>query len=136
MTTASGSFRRTQRSSTTRPTRSGRSTAGMSGWLPSTTTMEAALRTMRDRLKHGMTKLFGCSNNPFYVGLASCYLLAGSIAGQSPHLKAPGITREALYEKLLKAHVPDPDRVLVHYSHTCDLVIGGGVFPVVDVREL
>lgn len=44
--------------------------------------------------------------------------------------------RENLEKILAENGVLDPERTLVHFSHTCNLVIQGKQYPVVDVREL
>lgn len=46
------------------------------------------------------------------------------------------VSRQIVFQKLLDHHVIDPNRILVHYSHTCDLKIDGQIYPVIDVREL
>jgi hypothetical protein len=45
-------------------------------------------------------------------------------------------TRRQIYEALRAGQVLNPDRLLVHYSHTCSLNLGGVFYPVVDVEEL
>ena len=45
-------------------------------------------------------------------------------------------SREQLYSALLDAKVLNPDRELVHLSHTCNLHIDGGEYPVVDLQEM
>jgi len=47
----------------------------------------------------------------------------------------PALDRETILRWLVQAQLPDPDRILAHYSHTCDLTIGGASHPVVDLRE-
>lgn len=44
--------------------------------------------------------------------------------------------RESLKTVLDENGVLDPERALVHFSHTCNLDIQGQQYPVVDVREL
>jgi len=45
-------------------------------------------------------------------------------------------SRAQIYRALVEARVLDPDRRLVHFSHTCSLRIDGAEFPVVDVQEI
>ena len=45
-------------------------------------------------------------------------------------------SRAQIYRALVEAKVLDPDRRLVHFSHTCSLRIDGAEFPVVDVQEI
>ena len=45
-------------------------------------------------------------------------------------------SRDQLYAALLEAKVLNPDRQLVHLSHTCTLDIDGGKYPVVDLQEI
>jgi hypothetical protein len=45
-------------------------------------------------------------------------------------------SRAKLYAALLDAKVLNPDRELVHLSHTCNLHIDGGEYPVVDLQEI
>jgi hypothetical protein len=45
-------------------------------------------------------------------------------------------SRAQIYRALVEAQVLDPDRRLVHFSHTCSLRIEGAEFPVVDVQEI
>lgn len=45
-------------------------------------------------------------------------------------------SRAQLYAALLDAKVLNPDRELVHLSHTCNLHIDGGEYPVVDLQEI
>jgi hypothetical protein len=44
--------------------------------------------------------------------------------------------REQVLAALLRARLPHPDRILIHYSHTCDLELDAAHFPVIDLREL
>ena len=44
--------------------------------------------------------------------------------------------RESLKRVLVENGVVDPEHALVHFSHTCNLVIQGQQYPVIDVREL
>jgi hypothetical protein len=44
-------------------------------------------------------------------------------------------SRAQLYAALLDAKVLNPDRQLVHLSHTCNLQIDGAEYPVVDLQE-
>jgi hypothetical protein len=43
-------------------------------------------------------------------------------------------SRDQLYAALLEAKVLNPERELVHLSHTCTLDIDGGKYPVVDLQ--
>lgn len=45
-------------------------------------------------------------------------------------------SRQQLYQALTKAKALGPDRMLVHFSHTCDLRIANRLHPVVEIREL
>jgi hypothetical protein len=45
-------------------------------------------------------------------------------------------SRQELVTALKKADVFDPDRLIVHLSHVCNLEIGGQSYPVIDLREL
>ena len=63
---------------------------------------------------------------------AACLSLAYS---SDSSLTSPE-TRHHLVDSLTKAHVLDPQRVLVHLSQTCNLLIGGKSYSVLDVREL
>jgi hypothetical protein len=45
-------------------------------------------------------------------------------------------TRQQIYEALRAERILNPDRMLVHYSHTCNLDIEGKLYPVVDLQEL
>lgn len=44
--------------------------------------------------------------------------------------------RAQVYRALVEAKILDPDRRLVHFSHTCSLRIDGAEFPVVDLQEI
>lgn len=44
--------------------------------------------------------------------------------------------RDRLYSALLENKVLDPDRKVVHLSHTCDLKIDGHRYAVVDLQEV
>ncbi len=45
-------------------------------------------------------------------------------------------SRERLYCALEADRILDPERQLVHFSHTCTLQIDSSEYPVVDLREL
>ncbi len=49
---------------------------------------------------------------------------------------APEASQESLIEALLRAKVIQPDLVLMHVSHTCDLLAQGVALRVVDVRQI
>lgn len=49
---------------------------------------------------------------------------------------APEASQESLIEVLLQAKVIEPDLVLTHVSHTCDLLAQGVALRVVDVRQI
>jgi hypothetical protein len=63
--------------------------------------------------------------------LLAVVLLIGSCGKQGE-----GITRQRLYAALQSNHLLNPDRKLVHFHHTCDLVIEGKHYPVADVQEI
>lgn len=44
--------------------------------------------------------------------------------------------RQVVFNALLKSHVLNKDRQLVHFSHVCNLRIDGRHFPVIDLMEL
>ena len=44
--------------------------------------------------------------------------------------------RDNLEKIIAENGVLDPERALIHFSHTCNLVIQGQQYPVIDVREL
>lgn len=50
--------------------------------------------------------------------------------------QGPQPSRESIYNALLKGRMFDPDRRIVHLSHTCNLRIDSRYFPVVDLQEL
>jgi len=56
-------------------------------------------------------------------------LLSLTAAGQA-------VSRDRLYSALLENKVLDPDRKVVHLSHTCDLQINGRRYLVVDLQEV
>jgi uncharacterized phosphosugar-binding protein len=69
--------------------------------------------------------------------LISVILFLGSIMTHVGAQQKPlQPTREQLYRALVAAKVIDPDRRLVHLSHTCNLRVDGGWYAVVDLQEL
>lgn len=67
-----------------------------------------------------------------YITVGLLILLAKTADAAAPALE----DRLRLAEALQKQGVLNPERRLVHISHTCSLRIDGRMFPVVDVREL
>jgi hypothetical protein len=71
------------------------------------------------------------------VALGLSLILLACESHRSPAQDEPlTISRERLFEALVSAGVLDPDRQLVHMSHTCSLLIDSERFSVIDVREL
>lgn len=63
-------------------------------------------------------------------------VLLAALCGVADEGFTSAADRQHLAAVLLRAGVLEKGRVLVHLSHTCNLRIGGDVYPVVDVREL
>jgi hypothetical protein len=64
------------------------------------------------------------------------FLVGYSILAWSSEHQGPDVCRERIFQALMGNHILEPTRILAHYSHTCDLTVDGGTYPVVDVREL
>jgi hypothetical protein len=44
--------------------------------------------------------------------------------------------RHAVISLVASAHATDPERLVSHLSHTCNLNVDGGSYPVIDLQEL
>lgn len=66
--------------------------------------------------------------------IALLWYSASSGLGEQP--SEPKTCRQRIFQALTVNHIIESSRILVHYSHTCDLSIDRETYPVVDVREL
>ena len=70
-----------------------------------------------------------------YLSVTLTFLVAATnlAAAQDQPLTT---SRDSLYRALVAGKVLNPDRQLVHMSHTCSLRVDKQVLPVIDVQEL
>src|SRR5262245_12688041 len=68
-----------------------------------------------------------------WLAVACLASIAISAAAQDDQLSA---SRAAMFRALVAGKVLNPDRELVHMSHTCSLRVDNRVLPVIDIQEL